>query len=148
MIASYARQSTGVKIVYSNHRISTIQNCVCSRNVDTEFSKDRVPLRGLSGPRLQGEAQDQDAHPPRPGLHPATAARLTRLGIVIFRIQRLLPASISLDDHRASPKPSCLIPPTKHDHDVPTMSSFFNKLEHLADKLPEGLDHARAMAIG
>ncbi|TBU21722.1 phospholipase D/nuclease [Dichomitus squalens] len=28
------------------------------------------------------------------------------------------------------------------------MASIFNKLEKLADKLPEGLDHARAMAIG
>lgn len=28
------------------------------------------------------------------------------------------------------------------------MSSFFNKLENLAEKVPEGIGHARAMAIG
>ena len=69
--------------------------------------------------------------------------RFARLGIVI---ERLMPVSvyICLDDHRITPSLFVRNPhPT-----TPTMASFFDKLEHLAERLPEGVEHARAMAIG
>ena len=70
-----------------------------------------------------------------------------RLGTVI---QRLMPAStyILLDDHRIAHRASSFEPPSYCPDFTLTMSGFFNKLENLVDKLPEGVEHARAMAIG